>query len=67
MVVIAVSTVYWTREVEAAIQEGSLNAYLAKSNKQIDGIVELVRGKLPKSARYTLGALTVHNNPGLVL
>ena len=59
MVVISVSTVYWTKEVEQAITTGTMSDYLAKSNNQIDGIVELVRGKLAKSARKTLGALTV--------
>lgn len=33
--------------------------YLDKSNKQIEQIVELVRGKLTSMARITLGALTV--------
>ena len=35
--------------------QGSLEA----SNEQINGIVEMVRGKLPKSLRTTLSALTV--------
>ena len=36
-----------------------LQDYLDKSNRQIDQIVELVRGKLTSMARITLGALTV--------
>ena len=36
-----------------------MQAYLDKSNRQIDQIVELVRGKLTSMARITLGALTV--------
>lgn len=36
-----------------------LQEYLELSNRQIEQIVEKVRGKLPKMARVTLGALTV--------
>jgi len=58
--VIAVSSSYWTSEVEEALTvQGGLAAYLQKSNKQIDKIVELVRGKLSSMNRITLGALTV--------
>ncbi|XP_065898705.1 dynein axonemal heavy chain 3-like isoform X2 [Dysidea avara] len=59
-IVIAVSSSYWTTEVEEALTvQGGLAAYLEKSNKQIDKIVELVRGKLSSMNRITLGALTV--------
>lgn len=42
-----------------AIGYGGLNAYLAKSKKQVEGSVELVRGKLSKMSRITLEALIV--------
>ena len=58
-VVIAASTIYWTRDVTDAIEHGTLQACLDKSNRQIEQIVELVRGKLTSMARITLGALTV--------
>ncbi|XP_033642613.1 dynein heavy chain 3, axonemal-like [Asterias rubens] len=58
-VVIAASTIYWTSEVTKAIEENGLEVYLDKCNKQIEEIVELVRGKLTKMARITLGALIV--------
>lgn len=54
-VVLAVSQINWTKEVtEALPKPGGMEAFLAKSNDQIDEIVELVRGKLSKAARRTL-------------
>ncbi|XP_064633532.1 dynein axonemal heavy chain 3-like isoform X2 [Lineus longissimus] len=59
-VVLASSSIHWTTEVTNAIQSpGGLEAYLAKSQHQIEEIVGLVRGKIPKMARTTLGAQIV--------
>uniref|UniRef100_A0A7N6BSG9 EF-hand domain-containing protein n=1 Tax=Anabas testudineus TaxID=64144 RepID=A0A7N6BSG9_ANATE len=52
--VLCVSQVYWTKYIHEA-----LDAYLEQNNSQIDDIVALVRGKLSKQNRVTLGALVV--------
>ncbi|KAF3842869.1 hypothetical protein F7725_001718 [Dissostichus mawsoni] len=59
--VLCVSQVYWTKDINEAIHSGpkALDAYLEQNNKQIDDIVSLVRGKLSKQNRVTLGALVV--------
>uniref|UniRef100_A0A671W0U7 Dynein axonemal heavy chain 7 n=1 Tax=Sparus aurata TaxID=8175 RepID=A0A671W0U7_SPAAU len=59
--VLCVSQVYWTKDIHEAIISGqkALDAYLEQNNKQIDDIVALVRGKLSKQNRVTLGALVV--------
>ncbi|XP_078090943.1 dynein axonemal heavy chain 3-like [Mustelus asterias] len=57
-IVLASSMVYWTAAVSQAItQKNGLCDFLEKSNKQIEDIVTLVRGKLTKMARITLAAL----------
>uniref|UniRef100_A0A3P8ZV56 EF-hand domain-containing protein n=1 Tax=Esox lucius TaxID=8010 RepID=A0A3P8ZV56_ESOLU len=54
--VLCVSQVYWTKDIHA-----TLDAYLLQNNSQIDDIVMLVRGKLSKQNRTTLGALVVQD------
>ncbi|XP_052285538.1 dynein axonemal heavy chain 12-like isoform X2 [Dreissena polymorpha] len=60
-VVLCASQAYWTREVHEAIRAGpgGLKEYHHKLQRQLGDIVELVRGKLTKQARTTLGALVV--------
>ena len=60
-VVICVSQIFWTLEVHEAIRNGpqGVKEYHTKLTKQLEGIVEMVRGKLPKQTRTTLGALVV--------
>ncbi|TRY59213.1 hypothetical protein DNTS_014611 [Danionella cerebrum] len=59
--VLCVSQVYWTKDIHEAIAKGpqALQNYLDQNNSQIDDIVTLVRGKLSKQNRVTLGALVV--------
>ncbi|XP_076448252.1 dynein axonemal heavy chain 3-like [Babylonia areolata] len=58
-IVLAASQIHWTAEVTQAIAYGGLNAYLAKSKRQVEDSVQLVRGKLSKMSRITLEALIV--------
>ncbi|KAK7884177.1 hypothetical protein WMY93_027300 [Mugilogobius chulae] len=56
-VVLCTSQIFWTLEVHEAIKAGRLKQYYEQLQSQLNGIVELVRGKLPKQTRTTLGAL----------
>ncbi|XP_073425921.1 dynein axonemal heavy chain 12 [Dendrobates tinctorius] len=58
-VVLCVSQMFWTSEVHEAISSGpeGLKNYYEKLQLQLNDIVELVRGKLSKQTRTTLGAL----------
>jgi len=66
-VILGISSVYWTSEVTQALQAGGGRSFLdcnSKLDGQLRDMVELVRGKLSKLQRKTLGALTtidVHN------
>ena len=61
-VVLCVSQLYWTQEAEAGMTRAGnqgLREYLDVLNSQLSDIVMLVRGKLTKLERITLGALCV--------
>lgn len=58
-VVLAISQIYWTTEVEQAITDGTLEDYIQIQRDQIEGIVKMVRGQLEEQERITLKALTV--------
>ncbi|CAB3991140.1 dynein heavy chain 3, axonemal-like, partial [Paramuricea clavata] len=59
-IILAVSGIYWTMDVSKTISEkDGLKNYLKLSNEMLEKIVFLVRGKLDKGIRVTLGALTV--------
>ncbi|CAF0750041.1 unnamed protein product [Didymodactylos carnosus] len=58
-IVICASQVHWTREVEQAILNQTLQDFLEKSNEQIKDTVAIVRGKLESGPRRTLEALIV--------
>ncbi|XP_075130611.1 dynein axonemal heavy chain 3-like [Leptodactylus fuscus] len=57
-VVLASSMVHWTSDVsKALVEKRGLESILQKCSDQIEDIVSLVRGRLTKMERITLGAL----------
>ncbi|CAE8610871.1 unnamed protein product [Polarella glacialis] len=58
-IVLNASQVHWTAEVEAAFDNGALADYAKKLADQIVGLIYLVRGKLTKLQKTTIGALVV--------
>lgn len=58
---LAVTQKFWTANVHVAIQAGpvAMATYLQECTDDINNVVELVRGKLSKQTRTTLGALVV--------
>eukprot|EP00906_Rhabdomonas_costata_P002297 RCo003671 len=61
-VVLAVSQMYWTRDVESALSSDGLRglqAYEDTLNRQMTALIELVRGDLKKVQRCTLEACVV--------
>jgi len=58
-VVISVGQTYWTSGVHKALQSGpvALSAYCDQLESELQDIVALVRGKVPKQVRKTLSAL----------
>ncbi|XP_037539995.1 dynein heavy chain 12, axonemal [Nematolebias whitei] len=58
-VVICTSQMFWTLEVHEAIKTGAngIKDYYQQLQKQLNDIIKLVRGKLAKQTRTTLGAL----------
>merc|ERR1719506_2151015 len=58
-VVLQSSQVHWTAEVEEAIRNADLSTYYQKLADQLLGLVFLVRGKISKLQRTSIGALVV--------
>ena len=59
--VLCASQVFWTRQVHESIKGGpqGLRDYYERLQEQLKDVVALVRGKLTKQQRITLGALVV--------
>ncbi|GLI62391.1 hypothetical protein VaNZ11_005010 [Volvox africanus] len=57
MVVLAVSAIFWSRQVEEAIKGGAVVSYLEQCTADLMDLTALVRGRLSSQERLTLGAL----------
>jgi len=53
------SQAHWTAEVEEAIRAADVNAYWERLKEQLLDLVRLVRGKVTKLQRMSIGALVV--------
>ena len=58
-IVLAISQIFWTTEVEKAIQDCMLEEYWKVQQNQIEDIVKMVRLPLNDMLRLTLKALVV--------
>ncbi|XP_072152186.1 dynein axonemal heavy chain 3 isoform X4 [Bemisia tabaci] len=57
MAILCAASVNWTKEVEQAFIESTLEKCLDRSNQRIDELINLVNGKLTAGHRITLGSL----------
>ncbi len=59
MVVLATSMKVWTHDVERALPQGALQSVYDKMQSNLLDVVEMVRAKIPKIVRKSVGALVV--------
>ena len=67
-IAMAVNQIMWTKEVEEAIIEGNLEAYIKIYNERISDLVDLVREKQTRVMSITLANLInldVHNEKAM--
>ena len=58
-IILNVGCLYWTKEVESAIENGKVSELLERLQAQLNDLILLVRGKLSKQQKISLGALCV--------
>ena len=58
-IVLCVSKIYWTKEVTEAIKRGpkGMQAYLEKLGVQLNDLVAMIRGQMPKLTQTTFTTL----------